>query len=494
MWLDEVTVSLRPRNPWEAMDLGFAIVRREWRAVYLAWFAATLPLFIALNLVLYDIAWLAGLVFWWLKPFYDRVVLWVVSQALFGSRPPLRESLRKALELRRNGLILALTLLRLDPARSFDLPTHLLEGLRGKARRRRQRVLNHRGHGHAVWLTVACVNLELVCYLSLLVLVWLLVPDTLLAPLLSILETGIPGGFDTVFNLAYYVAVSIIEPCYVAGGFSLYVNRRTVLEGWDIELQFRQMARRLSASVRPATAAALTLVAALLLPPLVAPALASDAGDVDRRAAEDPAEVIARVLSAPEFQVTERRETWVPKRRTPDGENGRGSLIGPETAELIARVARLLMWLMLGYLVLALLVSIWRYRAGRRVRPLKSPTARQEPVAPRAPAEAAAVPSNPSTAARSLWSAGDPRGAMSLLYRASLARLAARGALPVIAVDTERDVERRLEELNDPGLKGYLSRLIAVWRLTAYRHTPPPGDEGMNLIEEWAHRFGETGR
>ncbi|MCG6869523.1 MAG: DUF4129 domain-containing protein, partial [Gammaproteobacteria bacterium] len=122
MWLDEVTVSLRPRNPWEAMDLGFAIVRREWRAVYLAWFAATLPLCIALNLVLYDIPWLAGFVFWWLKPFYDRVVLGVVSQALFGSRPPLRETLRKALELRRNGLILGLTLLRLDPARAFDLP------------------------------------------------------------------------------------------------------------------------------------------------------------------------------------------------------------------------------------------------------------------------------------------------------------------------------------------------------------------------------------
>ena len=35
------------------------------------------------------------------------------------------------------------------------------------------------------------------------------------------------------------------EPIYVACGFSLYLNRRTVLEAWDIELVFRRMRQRL---------------------------------------------------------------------------------------------------------------------------------------------------------------------------------------------------------------------------------------------------------
>ena len=30
----------------------------------------------------------------------------------------------------------------------------------------------------------------------------------------------------------------------VAGGFGLYLNRRTELEAWDIEITFRRMARR----------------------------------------------------------------------------------------------------------------------------------------------------------------------------------------------------------------------------------------------------------
>jgi len=491
MRLDDVTVGLRPRNPWEAIDLGFAIVRREWRTVYPAWFAATLPLIVALNVVFHDIVWLAGLVFWWLKPFYDRVVLWGVSQALFGSRPAARESLRKALDLRANGLFLGLTLLRLDPARSFDLPAHQLEGLRGKSRRRRQRVLNRRGRDHAVWLTVACLHLELVCYLSLLALAWLLVPATLVEPVFSALESGIPGGFDVAFNIAYYIAVSAIEPCYVAAGFSLYVNRRTALEGWDIELQFRRMARRLSEPAR-ATAAAILL---LTVAPLLAPgaALAADRAEPIPPRAGDPAGVIARVLSAPEFQVTERREIWAPKRRTPDGEKDRESLIGRETAELIARVARLLMWLVLGYVIIAIVASTWRQRVGSRHRPPVPRPAGPTPEPARALATQTTAPDDPAAAARALWASGDRRGALSLLYTASLDQLNSVGSLPVTAIDTESDVERKLDDLDDPTLKGYLERLIAVWRLTAYRHTPPSGNEGMKLIDDWPHRFGESG-
>ena len=42
----------------------------------------------------------------------------------------------------------------------------------------------------------------------------------------------------------YLVAVALIEPLYVAGGFALYLNRRTALEGWDLEVQLRRIAQR----------------------------------------------------------------------------------------------------------------------------------------------------------------------------------------------------------------------------------------------------------
>ena len=40
-------------------------------------------------------------------------------------------------------------------------------------------------------------------------------------------------------NLLYALVLVVWEPVYVACGFTLYLNRRTELEAWDIELVFR---------------------------------------------------------------------------------------------------------------------------------------------------------------------------------------------------------------------------------------------------------------
>ena len=37
------------------------------------------------------------------------------------------------------------------------------------------------------------------------------------------------------------LALSIVAPFYVAGGFALYLTRRTELEAWDIEISFRRI-------------------------------------------------------------------------------------------------------------------------------------------------------------------------------------------------------------------------------------------------------------
>ena len=47
-------------------------------------------------------------------------------------------------------------------------------------------------------------------------------------------------GFDDA--IAYGAAVLVLEPFYVAAGFGLYLNRRTMLEGWDIEVALRRIA------------------------------------------------------------------------------------------------------------------------------------------------------------------------------------------------------------------------------------------------------------
>ena len=95
MRLDQVQVELRPRSPWEAMELGIALVRRHARAIWLPWAALTLPLFVVLNALAWtlDLVPLAALAMWWLKPVFDRVPLYVLSRAVFGQAPAVRETL-----------------------------------------------------------------------------------------------------------------------------------------------------------------------------------------------------------------------------------------------------------------------------------------------------------------------------------------------------------------------------------------------------------------
>ena len=51
----------------------------------------------------------------------------------------------------------------------------------------------------------------------------------------------IKGVVDTQIRS---LAMSLIAPFYVAGGFALYLNRRSELEGWDIEICLRRLLAR----------------------------------------------------------------------------------------------------------------------------------------------------------------------------------------------------------------------------------------------------------
>ena len=43
MKLEDVTVALRPREPWEAVDLGCSMVRRDFGQLMALWAATVLP-------------------------------------------------------------------------------------------------------------------------------------------------------------------------------------------------------------------------------------------------------------------------------------------------------------------------------------------------------------------------------------------------------------------------------------------------------------------
>lgn len=156
MQLDRVQVVLRPRSSWEAMELGTALVRRHARALWKAWFIASLPLLALVNALAWmlDALLLAALAMWWLKPLFDRLPLYLLSRAVFGDVPPLREVLAAPRRFGWRSLLRDLTWARLSPVRSVAMPVHLLEGASGERLALRKRAIIGGGGGAATGLTV----------------------------------------------------------------------------------------------------------------------------------------------------------------------------------------------------------------------------------------------------------------------------------------------------------------------------------------------------
>lgn len=255
MQIDQLQVKLRVRNSWEAIDLGTRMLQHWAWPIYRAWFAVTLPIFVVLNLLCL-IPWpglsisFASLLFWWLLPLFDRSLLQVLSQALFGQIPPVKSTAQQSLSLWKKQAFIALTWRRFMPARSFYLPVAQLEGLSGQARKTRITALAYRSNdaSNAVWLTLFCVNLIFALLFALYALLEMLVPQGVNFSVLDWVIDETPSVFsEFINNLFYYLAITVVEPLYVAAGFSLYLNRRSQLESWDIELAFRQARQSSSA-------------------------------------------------------------------------------------------------------------------------------------------------------------------------------------------------------------------------------------------------------
>ena len=254
MRIEALTLAVRPRLPFEAMDLGLRLCQSHWGAVYAAWAVALVPVLCLATAArfLVDASWLWSSLVWWLKPFYDRALVLVLSRAVFGEATGAGDVARALPGFFRTGLVRGLTWGRFDPSRSFTLPVWQLEGLRGAARRRRSALLRKGGRQRALWLTIACIHIEVLLTFAGIALFFMVLPEGVGPPfdrfVFAWLET--PAG-EVLVDLAYLVALSLIEPLYVASGFTLYLNRRTELEGWDIEIAFRQLAAR-RASAREA--------------------------------------------------------------------------------------------------------------------------------------------------------------------------------------------------------------------------------------------------
>lgn len=247
MQLDRIQVVIRPRSSWESIDLGFSMVRHWWKPLYKIWFLFLLLILIITSPLLYWVEpfWV-GYLLWWLKPLYDRIILYFFSHALFGEQPSFWQSLSS---LRKTGLLMGLlTWRRFDLARSFNLPVWQLEGSRGKIASKRLKLLQRHNYDYdkAIWLTIICIHFEWLLMFSLFGLLYMFIPANYNVDFFQFIFLNESYWLENLNLIAYLFVIAIIEPLYVAAGFALYLNRRTHLEAWDIELAFRRIAEKLN--------------------------------------------------------------------------------------------------------------------------------------------------------------------------------------------------------------------------------------------------------
>jgi len=246
MQLDKIIITLRQRTPWEAMDLGVMLMRKLWPIILLPWFIImSLVLSFVIFTELQGLIYIGGFFMWLIKPLYDSMILYILSRGVFGEYLSASDVFSNYKDWIKTGLLTSVLFWRLSPSRSFNMPVHMLEGLSGEKRKQRLNILHRVKGSHSMWLTVIGVHFEYVLALTLYLLLFYLAPDSLLDNLLLMIENPDDQlAWLIIGSVIYAITLFILEPFYVAAGFLLYLNRRTQLEAWDVELDFKNIVKR----------------------------------------------------------------------------------------------------------------------------------------------------------------------------------------------------------------------------------------------------------
>ncbi len=483
-------VVLRSRNPQEALDVGVQLWR-ERKGLYLAlWATFSLPVLLVLSLLFWQSPWWVAVLLWWLKPVFEAPILKVLSEQVFVMPGSYRQCVAACWrDLWRPRLIGDLTWRRLSVRRSLVLPITVLEQLDGDAHRLRRQELARYGDGAASWLTLFGVHLELIFTYGLLIIAYWLwfgnpVEHALVRPA-SMEQVG--ETFDQIANILlnddvvwlyhlnnalYALVLCLWGPLFVAAGFGLYLQARTLSEAWDIRLAVRRLAARVQHRL-PALFLLLALAWGGQLSDVRAETLpdAQAVGQARQQVLERPPFPHLKTENDYCWQSCADRDWSLPSKSR---EGGRSALVNVLLYALAAMLAVLVLWLAIRWL--------------RRV-----PAAQAESVtAPETLFGLAITPQSlPQDVAGEVLAQWphDARAAMSLLYRASLSRLHRRYAVGLKDSDTEGEILNRVHGLGDERLGRYWQTLTHAWLLVAYAHRQPDFAVCSGLCAEYRGLF-----
>lgn len=471
MRLEDVTAEIRPRSDWEAVDLGMALVRRDfWRCLVVWWLALAPVVAAAWWLRDHPILWL--MLFWWLRPVGSRMVLFELSRRLFGEAPRWRSVWRELPRAWVRRFFYRMVLARISPWIALTMPVEELEGLRGKPYRIRCSQIVRRGESSVMWTYFVAEFAAAWFALGILLLVSMFLPSGQDGGWREWTESwnpetpmDIPVQITRTVCICYAVSLSLADLFLTGAGFGIYLNNRTWIEGWDVELAFKRLAARLGKAV------AVLLAGAMFLVP----------GNLSAADSRDPAETIREVKEDPAFKVhvvkqkvlDSSRKDWDWDWRLGSMPSWMGTVL---TISFIALLLGVIGWL------------VWRYRhtlahlvqeKGERKETKVARVVMGLDVSPET------LPGDVPGTALKWWREGRHHDALCLLYRGAIARVIRGAGVEIQESDTEGDCLRRVDRAGERAHPRYFRGLTAAWMVIAYAGRRPADAEVEALCASW---------
>ncbi len=499
MDLSKISIKLRPRNGYAAIDLGTRMAQKNWKRMFLSAIIFTLPLFILLIALMPNNPIWAIFVIWWLKPVWERPLLLILSQDVFHQSLSQSEIIKHGFKLLFKQLIPSITWRRFSPTRSFDAPVMQLENLSGAARRERLSALHSRSPSSISGMTIMMhIVEELIAFGMMLFILQFLPTDDIEWTLF--LENMVSNtGLDLYYLLlaiGWYIAMVLIAPFYVAGGFSSYLNQRSIREAWDLELVFRQLAaKHKKKSFDYHNIAVGIIVSFLLITIPVTKAADEQAVDSYAQQKQTNKRNIEKIQSGPDYKRIE--QTIELKRINPDSldknkdkdkekeKSSSNNLFGKSLAEVLS-------WLFLLALIIFILFKIPAiieyFNSGASSKNANLGSKKKPEQLFGLDLKQETLPEDVVKESKALWHSGEHRDALGLLYRASLSKLIHDFNCEFEDGFTELECQTIVERMQLP-LASYFAKLTTVWRLLAYGHQLPTESSFMLLAEQWTQNF-----
>ena len=200
----------------------------------------------------------------------------------------------------------------------------------------------------------------------------------------------------------------------------------------------------------------------------------------------DIATAIEKVKADPNLSQERKTRTlrWKGENKPRDAPSGFGKWI-MNFFVWLGQLSRLLMWVVGGLLAIALIVFVVRMfknveAQGQRTADLVPTHVRDLDIRPES------LPEDIGAAALALWESGQHRGALALLYRGLLSRLAHVHQVPIRDATTEGDclvlASRHLKNER----RAYVEQLIRIWQRATYGGREPDASEVQMLCTQFA--------